>query len=217
MIDGNLENRVRNPLSDVTGILVGQNLLEELKNSLISENVFKKMFGSQGEHIFINSWPNMNETITPVVLLSWKNERIQSLNAYYEGSIDMIIALPTQIKGDYNALRAVGALFQRWMMTKMVLFRKVLGLIELGVGAEFDYTGLAVFSGVSFPTIKVNIPFKFDLQKVAHSMSDQYGFDPDAALDDIFGDDTLLEYNLTFCNPDDETTITTTGDNIEQV
>lgn len=213
MINGNLENKVKQPLSEVTGILVGQNLLEVIKSEMLTESVFQKMFGVDGEHIFINSYPNINETITPSILLSWKNDRPESLNAYLMGDIEMSIILPTQLKGDYNALRSVGALFQRWMMSNRTVLNKVLGLLELGVESTFDYTGLAVFSGNYCPVIKATLPFKFDMQKLIQAGA----YDPDEPLDSQFTDDILLEYDLMFCNPETQASLLNTGDKIEQV
>lgn len=210
---GNLENKVRQPLSEVTGILAGQNLLDVIKSEMLKENVFQKMFGVQGEHIFTASYPNINETITPSILLSWKSDKPQSLNAYLDGEIEMNIILPTQLKGDYNALRSVGALFQRWLMSNKTLIRQVVGLLELGVDATFDYTGLAVFSGSNCPVIKANLPFKFDLQKLILAGS----YDPDEPLDSIYNDDLLLRYGLIFVDSETDITLKTSEDNIEQV
>lgn len=219
MIDGNNQTRVKYPLQDVKGIIVGQNLLEIFRSEMIKEPVFQKMFGPTGQHIYLTEIPNVNETITPFIILSWKSETFTSINAYYDGAIDCSIVLPTQIKGDYNALRSVGALFQRWMGTTMDMFGvdKVLGLIELGVGSTFDYTGLATFSGASCPVIRVVIPFKFDLQKVSNAMSDQYGLDPFAPLDSNFDDDLLLRYQLIFVDSENNQTLKTSEDDIEQV
>lgn len=209
----NLGSRVESPIDAVTGILVGDNLLSEIKKSMIQEDVFIKMYGSSGERIFINEIPNMNETITPCVLLAWKTESYSTFDAYFEGQLDCKLILPTQMRGDYNALRRVGALFQRFIGTRMNLFSSVLGLIELGVDSTFDYTNLAVFSGMSCPVIQVSIPYKFDMQKIIMAG----GYDPSAALDADFTDADLLKYNLIFCNPETNTVIATTGDLIEQI
>lgn len=218
-MNGNNKNRVREPLADVRGTLVGSNLLSVFKSEMLKESVLRKMFGSNGEHVFLDEIPNVNETITPFVLLSWKTETFTSINAYFEGSVDCSVILPTQIKGDYNALRSVGALFQRFMGTTLDMFGpdKVLGLIEFGVGSVFDYQGLATFSGAQCPVIRINVPFKFDLQKVSHAMSDQYGLDPFSPLDSTLDDALLLRYGLIFVDSETNQTLKTSEDNIEQV
>lgn len=212
----NLQNRIKSPKSDVVGVLVGENLLDVFKSEMIKERVFQRMFGTGGERIYINEMPNVNETITPFVLASWSKERFNSIDTYFEGNIDVSIVLPTQIKGDYNALRHVGAMFQRWIGTTMNCFDKVLGLIEFGANSDYDYNGLAVFSGANCPVIKINMPFKFDLQKISHGMSDEYGFDPLSSLDDAQNDVILERYGLIVVDAETDNTLLTTEDNIEQ-
>jgi hypothetical protein len=175
----NQHARVDLPLSQVTGPLFGSNLLEAFKQELITEPVFQTMFGVNGERIFHAKRPNMNETILPALLLTWKQETFNSGDSYFEGSLDGLIVLPITLDGDFNAKRRVGSLFQRFMGGRMNVFSNVPGLIKFGYGTQFNYEGLARFDGISAPAIQMTIPFKFDLQLVR--LKSQY--DPLAPLD----------------------------------
>ena len=162
-MSGNMDKRVDGSLAQLTGPLVGENLLCAFKEELIKQPVFQTMFGVSGERIFDRSRPSLNETILPALLLSWKSETFTSLDTYFEGMIDAIIALPVRLSGDFNALRRVGSMLQRFMGGPMDIFPKVPGLINFGVGSEFNYEGLAAFDGLTCPVIQITIPFKFDL------------------------------------------------------
>jgi hypothetical protein len=177
---GNQDARVDKPISLVTGPLVGSELLESFKQELITENVFQIMFGIKGERIFHEEIPNLNETILPAMLLSWKSETFNSNNTYFQGFINGWIVLPVKLEGNYNSLRRVASMVQRFMGGAMKIFARVPGLTEFGYGTEFNYDGLARFDGLAAPVIQMNIPFKFDLQLLRLDVA---GFDPSAPLD----------------------------------
>jgi hypothetical protein len=178
---GNLKTRVESSYTSINGPTVGDNLLTEFKTQLIAQDVFKTMFGTNGERIFINQSPNINETITPGLLLSWKNEKFFTFDNYFSGEISALVILPVQLTGDFNSLRKVGQVFQRFIGGPMNLFKNVSGLIEFGYGTSFGYELLAKFDGFQCPAIALTIPFKFDLQL----LKSQYGeFDFYRDLDD---------------------------------
>lgn len=181
MSSGNNETRVTSSINMVTGPLVGENLLAMFKQEILKEPVFQVMFGNSGERVFVNEAPNINETILPALLLSWKRESFMSNVTYLDGTIDALVALPNQIEGDYNSKRRVANMLQRWMGGQMSLFDKVPGLTHFGHGTEFNYEGLAKFDGFSAPVITLSIPFRFDLSLLMQIVD---GFDPMAPLDD---------------------------------
>jgi hypothetical protein len=192
MTGGNQKDRVEYPLSQVTGPTPGENLFEAFKAEMIKENVFQLMFGTCGERIYTSSHPNLNESILPALLMSWRSETFKSNNVYLDGVVDAWIILPVQLKGNYNALRRVGSIFQRWMSGGMMLFDKIPGLTMFGFGSDYNYAGLATFSGTSAPAIQISLPFRFDLQL----MRLQSVFDPAQPLDDSdvgFIESILLE------------------------
>jgi len=181
-MSGNNENRVENSYANVSGILVGENLIKELKNEMMKEKVFQIMFGGEkGSRIYDNYYPNINETILPFALVEWKKENFKSFNVYFEGTISMTIALPVNLDKKIGHKRKVGLIFQRFLGGPLNLFDKVPGLISFGYGTDFNYEGVAKMDGFSAPAIQLTIPFKFDLQKLR---ADNEGFDPFASLDE---------------------------------
>lgn len=173
MSGSNFQTKVHPAIQAVGGRLIGDNLLQAFKAEMIKEDVFKTLFGPTGDRIFIDKIPNWNETIIPAIILGWKSETYTSRDTYYEGMVTGMVALPMQLAGDYNNLRRVGNMVQRWMGGAMDLFsgeNLVPGLIRFGYGAEFNYEGLAKFDGFSAPAIQINIPFKFDLQLLAQTL-----------------------------------------------
>ena len=196
MSGSNFETRVKAPLQSVAGRLIGENLLQSFKNEMLKESVFQTMFGTCGDRIYIDKIPNWNETILPAMILGWKSETYNSFDAYYTGIVTAIIALPVQLSGDYNSLRRVGNMVQRWIGGAMELFdgdNLVPGLTMFGYGSEFNYEGTAKFDGFSAPAISITFPFKFDLQILNQYMD---GIDFRAALDEAdlgFIEKILLE------------------------
>jgi hypothetical protein len=180
---GNLENRVNAPLSLAQGPLVGDQLMSSFKDEMIKERVFRQMFGEEGQHIFTDRdrTPNMNETILPALLLSWRQETFRSNNVYLDGTIDATLCLPTMLDGQVNNLRRVASMIQRWMSGSMNLWDKNPGLIRFGYESEFDYGGMAAFGdGFKCPAIQIKIPFRYDLALMRITAD---SFDPTAPLD----------------------------------
>lgn len=183
---GNKQERIDRPLKNVLGPLVGEDLLINFKKELIKERILQAMFGGAGERVFITDHPNLNESIVPAFMLDWRQETFNSNRAYFEGTISAMIVLPTQLSGDTNGLRRVASMIQRWMAGTMDLFNSesdsfVPGLVKFGYGATYDYTGLADYSGIKFPSIQITIPFMFDLELLRLESN---GFDPNQPLDD---------------------------------
>ena len=202
--NGNQKDKVEASWAMVTGPLVGSNLLQKFKSEMIKEAVFRKMFGETGDSIFIDKVPNINETILPAVILQWSRETYTSNNVYLDGSVDGSIVLPTKLTGDYNALRRVANMVQRWMGGGMNLWSDVPGLTQFGHGTEFTFDKLAAFDGFRVPLITMRIPFRFDLQYL-RLLTD--GFDPSAPLDDS-DVGFVEEYDLNFKNAENQNDIT---------
>ena len=175
---GNQKTRVDFPIDLVQGTVVGANLLQSLKDDLILENVFRLMFGSNGERIFINDLPSLNETILPCLMVRWKQETFRSNNTYLDGSIGFELVLPVKLKGDFNALRRAATIFQRWLSGAANLYPQNKGLIMFGFESNWNYEGLAKFDGITAPAIVANIPFRFDLALLREE------FDPTQPLDE---------------------------------
>lgn len=179
-MSGKQESNVEAPIKMVKGPLPGEHLLEAFKESLATEPVFQLMFGTSGEHIFTKKRPNINETILPAMLLGWKSENYMSNQTYLTGFVDAWILLPVRLEGNYNALRKIASVLQRFMGGAMDVFSKCPGLTHFGHGTDFNYEGLAMFDGLALPVIQMNIPFKFDLNLM---LIQSPGFDPNLPLD----------------------------------
>jgi len=165
---GNLNDRVVVPVGQIVGGLVGSNLLAQLKSDMVLQNVFKTMFGTSGERIFIAETPSYNETIFPMIEFYMSRETFQSFDTLITGSIMGRIILPVQMltKTDTNFQRALAAAFMRFLNSKKhSLFANVAGLIEFGANAEWVYDRMFVYTGVTAPAIDFTLPFKFDMQR----------------------------------------------------
>jgi hypothetical protein len=178
---GNQDKRVETPIELTTGPLPGEKLLESFKFAIAKENVFQIMFGLAGERIFVSERPDLNETILPAMILSWKNDNFKTNNNYLDGAVDCLLCLPTRLSGNYNALRRVASMIQRWMGGSMNLWAQNPGLTKFGYDAEYDYSGdLTSLSGFQCPVIQITFPFRFDLQLMRLQVP---GFDPNRPLD----------------------------------
>jgi hypothetical protein len=164
----NLETRVQASVELVEGPIFGKNLMCTFKEQLLLQKVFRLMFGDGGERIFINEMPNINQEITPLLILKWNADTFNSGDVYYTGMIDAVIGLPVQVSGDENALKEVASVMQRFIGGPMKMFdpKKNPGLIKFGYGAEFKYGGMFDLSGIKLPAIEFTLPFQFDLQQM---------------------------------------------------
>lgn len=174
----NINERINSPLLMVQGEIVGEKLLATFKSELIKETVFQKMFGTHGERIFDQKLPSLNQTITPCLVLRWRDETFKTYDNYLEGTVVAELILPVQLTGDFNSLRRVATILQRWMAGRMDLFTDNKGLIAFGYGANFNYEGMAKFDGFACPVIQITLPFKYDLAKLRGE------FDIEAPLDE---------------------------------
>lgn len=201
-MSGNRDTRVNPAVTAVQGPLIGSNLLEAFKNQIKAQAVFKTMFGPNGERVYVNGMPSINESVLPALILGWASETFRSLNVYFDGQISALLVLPTQLTGDYNAQRRVASVFQRFIAGPLDLLEEVPGLIRFGVESTFEYQGLARFGGFDAPTIIMTLPFRFDLQLM------RLGSDYDPAADLDKADLDFIEGLLLEVKNDDGTELT---------
>lgn len=176
------ETRVDAAIELVEGPLFCRNLMSTFKAQLITQKVFRVMFGDSGERIFINKLPNINQDLTPVLIMKFNSDTFNSTDVYFEGSIDCALGLPTRVDGDMNAQHQVGDMIQRFLGGPMKMFdpTKNPGLIKFGYGAQFRYGGMFNLSGIQLPAIEFTLPFQFDL---AQTLIQEPGVDFYADLD----------------------------------
>lgn len=175
----NQNDRVDFPIDLVQGPIPGSTLLETFKTAIIQERVFKLMFGDQGERIFIKDLPSLNETILPCIMAYWRQDQYKSNTTYLEGSIKLEIILPVRLRGDFNSLRRVATIFQRWLGSgNHDLYSSNKGLIGFGFDSSWNYESLAKLDAVAAPAIVANLPFRFDLALLRND------YDPTMPLDE---------------------------------
>lgn len=162
----NTEQRVVAALNIVQGPLIADNLLTELKVGLLKEQVFKTLYGNLGERIFVAQVPNYNQTITPFLEFYWGRDTYTNFDIYFGGTINGRIGLPAKLRGDTNQQRRVATALQRFFGAKScsdMLHPQVPGLIEFGIGTNFEYDRLLDIDGLKIPVISFIIPYKIDL------------------------------------------------------
>lgn len=181
---GNQTDRVSFPLSIVTGGVVGSDLLDQLKSAMLTQNVFKAMFGENGQRLYFDKVPSYSEAITPGFELYWKDESIQNWDTYLTGNLSGSIFLPTRMQGDVNAQRRIATTFTRFIGSdKCDLFDRVAGLTEFGLNTSFRYDKMVVLDGGNLAVIDVTIPFKFDLKLLSQKRPEiNYHDDLDAQM-----------------------------------
>jgi len=198
---GNYEERVARPLSKITGPLIGQEFLTELKKAMLQDRILRALFGEKGERIFVEQLPSYNDTIIPLIELHWKGERWQSQNTRVSGVVSAMIVMPADLIGKTDRFRGIAAAFARWMESANGLFENVSGLIEWGVDAEFKYDNAIQAGALIFPTIDISIPVLFDVHQFH---LDHPEVDYTAALDaDLLG--WITSYGIQLSN--DEGTV----------
>lgn len=182
---GNYDDRVAGPLSKISGILIGENLLPAVKEAMIQQGVFQKLFGSKGERIFVKDLPSLNDTIIPLIEFRWKGERWQSQNTRVFGTVVGMIVMPADLGGRTDRFRAIVAAFMRWIDSSHGLFAAVPGLIEFGTNADFKYDNAIRAGGTEYPVVDFTLPVVFDLT-IFRAQNPE--IDLDGALDaELFG------------------------------
>jgi hypothetical protein len=169
----NYKDGVDKPLDRITGPLVGENLLSALKDAMLTQAVFKLMFGKTGEKIYTDKVPSYNDTNLPLIEFMWNGDHYENYDVYQTGTISGRIVLPVKLKGDYNALRRIALAFQRFLGSRACyLFDVVPGLIEFAAGIDFQYDKLLQCDGLTAPVIPFTFPVKFDLHLFAQKNPD---------------------------------------------
>lgn len=152
-------------VDNVTGSLIGHNLLDEFKRLLISDAVLKKIFLEDGKRIFINERAAYSENLLPVMELWWENERQESTNTYINGVVSGRIILPKQVKGKLILQRQLMRAIVRFMGSDHFheIFTTVKGLTQMGVGLSADYNKIIKVGSFECPLITFKLPYQFDV------------------------------------------------------
>lgn len=154
-------------LDSIVGGVPGGELLEAFKASLMTEGVFKKLFGTNGERIICNTQSSLNTMIVPLLELRYKNDSSQSQETYITGRIEGRLILPSSLKeGDIVLRRKIVLMLIRFLASeKFDIFERVAGLTEFGVNINFNYAVAFNVGIVNLPGILIDIPYRIDLHK----------------------------------------------------
>jgi hypothetical protein len=182
---GDYDKKIAQPLSKISGRLIGDDLLPAIKAAMIMQPVFQALFGKAGERIYVEQLPSLNDTIIPMLELKWKGERWQSQHTRIYATVDGMIVLPVDLQGRTDRFRSIAAAFMRWIESDHGLFAACSGLIEVGTNADFRYDKAIQCDGRTYPIVEFTLPVVFDLTIFRAENPD---IDLEGALDsELFG------------------------------
>ena len=160
---GNLETRAKKGVSQVSGGLIGENLLDVVKDAILAQSVFKTIFKN---NIFIDELPSYNDTILPAWEFRFNKELIQGGDLRHVGTVNSRILFPNNLAGMVSFHRKVALAVGRFFKAPRTdIFDNVSGLTEIGQNLDISYDMLFVQGGIKIPSIVFQIPFVFDVRR----------------------------------------------------
>jgi hypothetical protein len=160
---GTYDDTAQRALDQVTGGLIGENLLSEFKAAMIEEAVFQRIFGKTGERIYVGRLPNYNDKVVPLIEFWWSEETWNNWDLRQPGTLNGRIVLPTALEGDFNRFRQLAATLFRFIGAgQHRMFERVPGLVKFGKGMSARYDRMIESSGAKYPVILFTLPFQFD-------------------------------------------------------
>lgn len=165
---GNTQDRVIKGLDEIVGDLIGFDMLEKLKEQIITQIPYQKMFGLKGERIFVNEDAAPNETILPLWEFQWDTETVQGQNSFQTGFINSRIIFPNNLSGKYDFFRLVALSIARFFNSQSFLnnfFGQVDGLNEFAENLSFAYNNTYKRGEITVPVLIIRIPFLFDINR----------------------------------------------------
>jgi|TARA_Y100000034_G_C6910517_1_gene424639 hypothetical protein len=172
---GKTETRVKQGVNDVLGHIFGDSMLDTLKSALVIQEPFKTMFGENGERIFVEDFPAINESILPAWQFQFESDTIQGQDLYHRGFVSSRIIFPTKMRGAFGLYRKVAMVIARYFQSDKCVsdfIKNVPGLTEFGEDLTFNYGQVYRLSGVDVPVLTMRFAFQFDLRKVKLHFSD---------------------------------------------
>lgn len=164
---GNEHNNLVEALQSLVGGVPGEELLEEFKASLLTEPVFKKLFGDNGQRVICNTQSSLNTAIVPLLELRWKTDSAQSQKTFIDGRIEGRMVFPASLKDDDLSIRRkIAFILIRFLASdRFDLFERVAGLTEFGKNINFNYAVAFNIGMNSLPGILLDIPYRIDIHK----------------------------------------------------
>lgn len=160
-------NVIPESLNSLVGGVPGGDILEAFKASLMTEGVFKKLFGTNGERIICNTQVSLNTAVIPMLELRYKTDNAQSQETALTGRVEGRLIFPSSVKdADFALRRKVVLLIIRFLASeKFDIFERVPGLVEFGVNINFNYAVAFNVGIASLPGILIDIPYRLDIHK----------------------------------------------------
>lgn len=160
----NAHRRIDNAQDLQTGKEPGNEILEKFKEVMLTEEVFKKLFGEDGAKISIDDSLNISEKNVPVLEIRIIKENFPTQNSYQTGTLEGRLLLPPSFKGGYNSKRRLALMFARFLRSPkyMQIFDLVPGLRALGTNFAADYSILYRVGSISLPAIRMTFNYELD-------------------------------------------------------
>lgn len=182
---GNLSERAEKGIAQVTGGLIGENLLQVLKEAVLKQNVFKTIFN---ENIFVDELPSYNDTILPAWEFRFNKELIEGFDLRHVGTINSRVLFPNSLIGNVSFHRKVALAIVRFFNAdRSDIFSKVSGLTEIGENIDITYDLLFVQGAVKVPSIVITFPFVIDIRRFTIE-------NPEIPLNDDLDADLIKEW-----------------------
>jgi len=175
---GNLNSRAVAAVDTITRPLLGEFMLETLREAILQEKVFQTLFGGgedrsdpKTSHIFLNKLVTYNETILPAWEFRFSTEDFAGDDLLVSGLINSRIMFPNNLQGDLAFHRKVALAVSRFFNSNKRLddfLRKVSGLTEFGENLKVRYDLIFVQGGMQVPVIELGMNYIFDMRRFAN-------------------------------------------------
>lgn len=160
---GNLETRAKAGVDQITGGLMGAELLQILKAAILNQKVFQTIFR---ENVFVDEMPSYNDTILPAWEFRFNKELIEGTDLLHTGTINSRVLFPNNLAGKLSFHRKIALAIGRFFKAdRSDIFSQVSGLTEIGQKLDISYDLMFVQGGIQIPSIVLTFPFVFDVRR----------------------------------------------------
>lgn len=166
---GNQQTRLVDGLSEVIGVLAGSEMLAKLKTAIIAQDVFKTMFGDEGERVFIEKVPAYNETILPLWEFQPITELVMGGGLRQRGTVNSRILFPNNMSADFHIYRLTAMVVSRFFTSQGRItdfLKEVPGLIDFGENINYSYQQVLNTGQMTVPALVMQIPYTIDLNRM---------------------------------------------------
>lgn len=159
---GKIDNVIEPAYDLIQTELIGEFLLDRVKEKMLLQKVFQALFGENGDDIWLNEEKNLNTTIVPVIQFKYQSDTFGDRNTTTTGQISGVVIFPIILKGRTDLFRKFGGVLQRWLGSHHGLFDVVPGLVMIGMNSAYQYDRLVNYTGQDFPAMTFSWPYEID-------------------------------------------------------